>query len=57
MADSREDEEIRRMVADFNAAVEELRREGVPADPPRGGRTPWAEARRRRSSRRSSGYR
>jgi hypothetical protein len=44
MADSREDEEIRRMVADFNAAVEELRLEGVPAYPPRGGRTPWAEA-------------
>jgi hypothetical protein len=43
MADVQEKREVDRLVADFGAAVEDLRREGVPAYPPLGGRTPWAE--------------
>ncbi len=43
MAGSENVREEAGLIADFDARIEGLRREGVPCYPPLGGKTPWAE--------------
>jgi hypothetical protein len=42
--ESERDEARARKITDFRAAIEEMKRDGVPAEPPLGARRSWAEA-------------